>query len=101
MSTTIKMTFLDYLVKENGYLDPKDLGDGRYACVAPFIFTHAIIVGRMGNVASYDDRWCYANYRLAKAALDTWDGVGEPEGWHRHPASGRRRDEEGIEYVNR
>ena len=27
----------------------------------------------------------------AVAALKEWDGVGEPKGWMRHPASGRRR----------
>ena len=23
--------------------------------------------------------------------MDKWDGTGEPEGWMRHPSSGRRR----------
>jgi hypothetical protein len=27
----------------------------------------------------------------AVAALIAWDGKGEPEGWFRHPMSGRRR----------
>jgi hypothetical protein len=31
-----------------------------------------------------------------------WDGTGEPEGWFRHPASGRRRPDcdPAQEYVN-
>ena len=28
---------------------------------------------------------------VAVATLETWDGVGEPTGWMRHPTTGRRR----------
>lgn len=96
-----RMSFFDYLVKVNGYRDPRDLGDGRYACICQFAFTHAILTGRIGDTMSYDDRWCYKGYAKAKAALDAWDGKGEPTGWHRHPDTGRRVDEDGREYVYR
>jgi hypothetical protein len=36
--------------------------------------------------------WCYPDYASALAALDAWDGEGEPLGWHRHPDTGRRRE---------
>jgi len=34
--------------------------------------------------------------------MEAWDGEGEPTGWMRHPASGRRRPggDETKEYVN-
>lgn len=86
-----ELGFMQWLLG-NGYTDPKPLGNGRYACIRPLVFTHAIITGRIGDTSSYDDRWCYNGYEAAKAALDAWDGTGEPEGWHRHPGSGRRRD---------
>lgn len=84
----------------NIYSHAKLFDDGRYACVAPFLFTHAILLGRVGEQNSYDDRWCYATFEKAVAAIDSWDGAGEPEGWHRHPMTGRRRSEDGEEYIN-
>ncbi len=58
-------------------------------------FTHAILVGRIGNSVTYDDRWCYSTRAAAEEALEAWDGRGEPTGWHRHPATGRRVDKDG------
>jgi hypothetical protein len=86
-------TFLHWLENEANYLDARDLGDGRYAAIMPLMFTHAIITGRIGDKNMYEDRWCYAGYEKAAAALKTWDGTGEPDGWHRHPNTGRRREE--------
>ena len=87
-----------------GYLDIKPLDRARWAGIQPKMYTHAIVKGRIGDVTGIDDVWCYPNYRAAKAALDPWDGTGEPIGWHRHPPSGRRvsmtpweRDEDGNE----
>jgi hypothetical protein len=91
MSAIAEIFFLDTLQRENGYQSAKPIGNGRYACVMPLAFTAAIITGRMGERDFYDDRWCYHTMEAAKAALDAWDGVGEPAGWHRHPATGRRR----------
>ncbi|MBO9428582.1 hypothetical protein [Sulfitobacter sp. R18_1] len=90
--------FFTYLICDNGYLSPKEIGNGNYACIMPLMFTHAIIKGRIGNLNSYEDRWCYSSLEKAQEALDAWDGVGEPEGWHRHPMTGRRREvtEEGL-----
>lgn len=84
--------FFTFLIRDCGYLEPRELGDGRYAAILPLLFTHAIITGRMGDVLGYSDRWCYAGFEKARAALDAWDGAGEPEGWHRHPDTGRRRE---------
>lgn len=75
-----------------GYLDIQIIDETRYVAIMPLLFTHAIVVGRIGDRTGYDDRWCYGGYKNAKAALDAWDFTGEPEGWHRHPNTGRRRE---------
>lgn len=83
----------------HGYTDAKITPDGDVACIHRFMFTYAILVGL--NPSGYDDRWCYGSYGKAKAALEAWDGTGEPTGWHRHPDTGRRVNEEtGEMYVN-
>lgn len=93
--------FLSYL-KEGGYRDIKLIDENRYACLVPFAFTHAIIIGKLFDMCSYDDRWCYETYGEAMQALKEWDGQGEPQGWHRHPFTGRRRQkgDPATEYVN-
>jgi hypothetical protein len=92
--------WLAEMCTHNHYFHPKLLDEKRYACVMPLLFTHAIIVGRIGDNNSYEDRWCYGSAEQAIAALDAWDGTGEPQGWHRHPMTGRRRDESGVEYID-
>lgn len=94
--------WLHMLAQENDYRDPKPLGGRRYACIAPFLFTYGIILGTIGDQYGYVDRWCFESYAKAKAALDAWDGTGEPNGWHRHPDSGRRRPDGDVarEYIN-
>jgi hypothetical protein len=82
--------FLQWLIDANGYRDPKPIGNGRYACIQPKLFTHSIAIGRIGDKFGIDDFWCYPDYPSAKRALDAWDGSGEPVGWHRHTPSGRR-----------
>lgn len=81
-------------VEGNGYRNLEVMPDGRYACIMPLLFTHAIIVGDIRG-AGPDDRWCYHSLEEAIIWLVRWkvDGfIGEPKGWHRHPHSGRRRE---------
>ena len=84
------LVFLHCLMRENGYLHARPIGGGLYACIRPLMFTHAIITGRIGNTDSFEDQWCYRSRTEARLSLDAWNGVGEPNGWHRHPATGRR-----------
>lgn len=53
------------------------------------------------DVTVIGDRWCYETYEAASQALADWDCAAgtEPDGWHRHPDSGRRRDKSGKEWV--
>lgn len=82
----------------NGYLHIRKMPDGEYAALYKFMFTWAII--HELDYAGYGNRWCYHSYDDALKAFNAWDGTGEPTGWHRHPGSGRRRDQQGNEYVN-
>ena len=74
-------TFLHWLENDANYTNVRALNKTHYAAIMPLMFTHAIITGRIGNKAMYEDRWCYAGYDKAVAALEAWDGIGEPEGW--------------------
>lgn len=86
---------------QNGYTHIRELPDGRWAAIMPLIFTTAIVTGTWaGAVYGYDDRWCYRTPDMARVALEAWNGQGEPIGWHRHPDTGRRVNEEtGEAYV--
>ena len=95
--------FFTYLIRDCGYSHPRLLDEGRYACLMPLLYTSAIIVGRLGDRIGYSDRWCYSSHEEALKALEAWSGTGEPQGWHRHPNTGRRRrmTENGLkEWVN-
>jgi len=51
------------------------------------------------DCVGYRERYCYDSPRVAIAAFDLWDGEGDPIGWHRHPTTGRRINENGEMYV--
>jgi hypothetical protein len=74
----------------------KSLTDGRIAWLTPMLFSWRLCIGRADDDLGYDDGWCYEDWETAKGALAAWDGSGEPQGWHRHPASGRRVPREGV-----
>jgi len=84
------LAFLQWLVEECGCRDPKPIGGGQYACILRKAFTHAIITGRIGDEFGFNRNYCFETYQQAKAALDAWDGQGEPVGWFRDPTTGRR-----------
>lgn len=75
------------------------LPDGRVCVVSHFLYTAGILIDC--HQFGYEDRFCYKDIDAAWKALQAWSGDGEPEGWHRHPSSGRRRDETGKEWINR
>ena len=96
--------FIDFLV-EGKYRDIVIINNKYYAAILPFVFTHAIIIGHLGDYDGYGNRWCYANYAKALKGLKEWEEAkfaGEPQGWHRHPDSGRRRPDGDAEkeYIN-
>lgn len=66
------------------------LAPGYGAWIEDMLSTTRIAVGRTDS-AWIDSAWCYHTRAGAEAALAAWDGTGEPDGWHRHPMSDRRR----------
>lgn len=75
----------------DGYLYMTIAPDGSVCCLYQFMFTWAILADL--NYCGYGDRWCYHTLGDAMRGYLEWisrDYKGEPFGWHRHPASGRR-----------
>lgn len=94
---------LDQFFKNNGYTHPRFIHTGKIACIMPLLYTAAIITLDPENYEScYEDRWCYKSHNAASAALDVWQSGEEPLGWHRHPRTGRRREngDPTTEYIN-
>lgn len=80
--------------RERGAIASRTLADGRVLDVTPLGWGYALLgiiwVEDLG-LGIYSDVWQYQSRDAALAALQTWDGHGEPGGWYRHPATGRRR----------
>lgn len=70
------------------YLNYKKFANGRDAAIVRLVFTVAIVADL--KQWGYGDRWCYHTLEAARAALEAWDGDGEPASWCRHPSTGRR-----------
>jgi hypothetical protein len=63
--------------------------------VKPLLYHWTLHMGVIGDQAGIENWWCYQTQDMARSAL--FDFVtsgfqGEPIGWHRHPKSGRRRE---------
>lgn len=87
--------YIKWLETECGYFAPCETGDGRWTAISNFIFTSAILIGDMFDMYGHTDRWCYHKRIDALSARLVWACAGykgEPPGWHRHPESGRRRE---------
>lgn len=73
------------------------LPDGRILELLPMAFGNVRLTITLPELdgEAYEDGWCYHREGHGKAwiALLTWDGEGEPQGWNKHPFTGRyRRD---------
>lgn len=75
---------------EGLYSEIRHFAGGRRAWLCRFVFTAAILEA-LEDDCGYRNRWCYSTMADARRALHEWDGTAEPEGWHRHIPSGRRR----------
>ena len=97
------MLFTDKHMIENGYTAWRELPDGTIIAVGPMAFGNGRLFMDI-NSNGYEDCYCYDSLELAEKSMNEYDaqsGV-EPQGWKRHPYSGRRRingDPE-TEYVN-
>lgn len=86
------MKMIDLISDEDkaAYTDIRELPDGRLIATHRLISHWTLLIDL--NQTGYEDRYCFKTYELVKAAFDNWQGEGDPEGWHRHPYSGRRRN---------
>lgn len=87
------LAFIQHL-QSTGYVDLVPMGDGRWVGLLRLMYHWTMHIGQMGDRDTYDDRFCYATYEKAKEGLTEWaarDFMDEPEGWHRHPKTARRR----------
>lgn len=82
------------------YLHKRELPDGRVLYLEPMLW------GNLSLCLAPDrwnlERWCFHDHDAAWRAVLGWNGVGDPEGWYRHPATGRRRPDgtPASEYIN-
>lgn len=74
------------------YVSLYRMPDGQLAGVHRLMFhwTAHIGVSELG----YEDRYCFATREMADKAMTEWSGEGDPDYWHKHPRTGRRRDPE-------
>ncbi|UTC28774.1 hypothetical protein MARCHEWKA_02620 [Brevundimonas phage vB_BpoS-Marchewka] len=89
--------FLSWLESE-GYAAALIMPDAMWCGVKPLLFHWTLHIGEVGDRTGYLDRYCYADFRRALLALIEWserDFQGEPSGWRKHPASERRRNNDG------
>ena len=80
---------------ENRIVALRILGDGRHLLVTPLLFGRATL-GLVGDAPHYDyNAWQYENITAAIQAMLQYDPLvqKEPDGWFRHPATGRRRED--------
>lgn len=64
--------------EEYGYTPVKQLADGRWIGVYNMAYTTGLFVDL--DEAGYDHRYCYEHRRDTVAALEAWDGTGDPPG---------------------
>ena len=84
------------------------IDDERLVMIDRLMFHCTIKWGLIGDVVNgYEDRWCFSpDLSHVKACFEEWKGrgfEGEPNGWRRHPSTGRRRNDVGdpaSEYIN-
>ena len=75
------------------YLHARALPDGRGVFLFPMYGGNVRLgIGEL-HAKDLDDVWCYraSENKAGWLAAIGWDGEGEPEGWYRHPMTGRRR----------
>ena len=92
-----KLQSFTYLTNGAGFLFVRPLPDGRVLYLAPLLTGATLGISIDATVCVYQNRWDYPSdealcpYDAQWRAALGWDGDGEPEGWYRHPQSGRRR----------
>lgn len=98
--------FVEKLFSPGDIIVPEKDGEDRYFVIHRLMYHWTVQVYHYPMWEFYDNRWCFATKEMAVNAVAEWATrafEGEPEGWHRHPPTGRRRTDgdpstEYIEY---
>lgn len=89
MSTTVINIALKHWLKANGYWNIKIL-NGKICALERFIFTTGLVVGL--DEFGKQGRYCYEDKASAEAAIEEWDGIGDPPGpWIKYKGKGGER----------
>lgn len=73
-----------------GYERVRVLPNGETAGLLRMIFTVGLVVGL--DEFGYRTRFCYPDFNDAAAALESWDGIGDPPGpWIKEKGRGAER----------
>ncbi|MEY4545374.1 MAG: hypothetical protein RL685_1569 [Pseudomonadota bacterium] len=75
------------------YLHVRRLESGRAVYLEPHSYGGCRLTIGTPGALWLDDQWHFQGEQWLEAwrGVLAWDGEGEPEGWYRHPATGRRR----------
>ncbi len=78
---------------ERWWFHRRTLNDGRVVYLMPMLFGNLRLAVSPDAEAQWFDNhvYCYHDHDAAWRAALGWDGEGEPEGWYKHPPTGRRR----------
>mgnify|MGYP006141756541 CR=1 FL=1 len=80
---------------EHGYSHLLWCREHGFVGILPLLYTTAVVSELTGY--GYGDRWCFdGNEKALTAALQWGPEHPEPQGWHRHPQSGRRIQKDGT-----
>lgn len=98
-----QMPFTDEEMKQMGYTSWRLMPSGILIAVGPMTFQNGRLFMDV-NSTGYEDCYCFDSLELAEQSMKQYDedsGV-EPQGWKRHPFSGRRRKngDPSTEYMN-
>ena len=82
------------ITEPDGALYRRELDDGFEVTVWAMTYGKGrLCYGRQESM-TYEDAYCYPSHNKAIEAAKVWDGEGDPpDGWTRHPMSGRRRED--------
>jgi hypothetical protein len=86
--------YLDWLKDSNDYAVLVRKGNEQWVGIKRLMFHWTMHVGRLHDMIGHDERFCYQTFDLAATALTDWmvrEFEDEPENWHRHPNTSRRR----------
>lgn len=80
-------------MQKMGYVAWRELPDGEWLGIVPMTFGKGRLCSGISH-SGYEDAWCFPSLESAMLAMYKWGlpGHEEPQGWTRHPLSGRRRE---------